>query len=117
MAGDGNDSPLSEENQQATRAVLERFPDLVGENFQQILASFTGKIVTVVNPESFEDGPVGHRLTTGFYKAKVVQVGDDFITLATEMKRRSGKEAVRQFVPIDRIKRINILKGDRLIHL
>ena len=87
------------------------------ESFHEVLSQLVGKVVTVVNPESFEEAPVGHRLTTGFYKAKVVQVGRDFLTLATEMKRRSGKEPVKQFVPLDKVKRINVMKGERLIHI
>lgn len=88
--------------------------------FVEVLRAMAGKVITVVNPESYEDAPMGSRLTTGFYKAKLVAVGDDFITLATEFQHKKGekaKEPVRQFVPLDRIKRISVMRSDRIIHL
>ena len=90
------------------------------KDFRGVLESLVGKVVTMVNPESFEDAPVGHRLTTGFYRSKVVAVSDDYMTVATEFVRRrgeQGKEPVKQFIPIHSIKRISLMKGDRLIHL
>ena len=89
-------------------------------SFRDILLAMVGKVVTVVNPESYEDAPMGSRLTTGFYRAKVLVVGDDFISLATEFQHKKGdqaKEAVRQFVPLANVKRISVMKSDRLIHL
>lgn len=87
--------------------------------FREILESLTGKVITMVNPESYEDAPVGHRLTTGFYKAKIVTVGEDFMTVATEYVHRGdqSKEPVRQFIPLANIKRISVMKGERIIHL
>lgn len=90
------------------------------QTFQQVLKNLTGKVVTFVNPESYEDAPVGYRLTTGFYKAKVLQVGDDFVSVATELVHKRGekeKEPVRQFIPLHSIKRISVLAGERLVHI
>ena len=42
--------------------------------FQKVLESLTGKVVTLVNPESYEDAPVGRRLVAGFYRGKVLAV-------------------------------------------
>lgn len=95
-------------------------PQVSNESFRDVLAGLTNKVVTIVNPESYEDAPVGHRLTTGFYRAKVLTVGGDYIAVATEYKHRRGeveKEPVKQFVPIARIKRISLMKGERIIHL
>lgn len=90
------------------------------QTFKEVLTNLTGKVVTFVNPESYEDAPVGYRLTTGFYKAKVLQVGEDYISVATELVHKRGeveKEPVRQFIPLAKIKRISVLAGDRLIHI
>jgi hypothetical protein len=88
--------------------------------FDAVLRAMTGKVVTFVNPESYEDAPVGYRLTTGFYKAKVIAVGTDYLSVATELVHRRGekeKEPVRQFIPLAQIKRISVMKGERLIHI
>ena len=91
--------------------------------FREFLEKMTGKAVTVVNPESFEDAPVGFQLSLRYYDAKLMAVGDDYIHLATqeEQATRKGEEpeaaVVQQIVPIEMIKRISTIKGDRMIHL
>ena len=89
------------------------------ERFREVIEPLVGKVVTVVNPESYEDAPVGHRLTTGFYLAKVVGLGDDMITLVTEYvhPQEKSKEPVKQFVPLNKIKRISFMKSERIIHI
>lgn len=89
-------------------------------SFTEILKSLVGQTVTIVNPESFEAAPVGYQLKTGFYKAKVSNLGKDFMVLVTELKKvgkAAGTEPVKQFLPIDKIKRISILKSEKLIHI
>ena len=94
-------------------------PIQLAESFRSVLEGFVGKVATIVNPESYEDAPIGHTLTTGFYRAKVLGVGSDFVVLATEYVHKSGKgkEPVRQYVPLHRVKRISLMKTERLIHL
>jgi hypothetical protein len=89
-------------------------------SFSDVLKAMVGQVVTVVNPESFEDAPMGSRLTTGFYRAKLLAVGSDFISLATEFHHKKGdkaKEPVKQFIPFTSIKRLSVMKSDKLIHI
>ncbi len=93
-------------------------------SFYDLLKSLMGQIVTIVNPESYEDAPVGHQIRAGFYRAKPVGMGKDYIILATELVHSSSvapaskaKEPVRQYIPIAQIKRVSILKTERLIHI
>ena len=88
-------------------------------DFQSVLKSLVGKVVTIVNPESFEDAPVGNRLTTGFYRAKVIGVQADYVAVATEYvhKRGGSKEPVKQFIPLTQVKRVSLMKSDRIIHI
>lgn len=88
--------------------------------FHEMLKVLTGQIVTMANPESYEDAVAGHRLTTGFYKAKILGVGEDYLSVATEYKHAKGeikKEPVKQFIPFHSIKRISVMKSQRVIHL
>lgn len=90
------------------------------ETFPDVLQALVGKVVTVANPESYEDAPVGHKLTVGFYRAKILAVVQDHLVLFTEFKHTRGKEnseAVKQFIPLERIKRVSIMKSERVLHL
>ena len=74
----------------------------------------------MANPESLEDTPMGYQLTTGLYRAKVASVRDDFLSVQCELVRKgkeTKKEAVRQFIPVERIKRISIASGEVILHL
>lgn len=89
------------------------------ETFQEVLQNLTGKVVTVVSAESFREENGGVLLEAGSYRAKILGVGNDYLSLATEYARdeTAPAEPVRQFIPLGRIKRISILKGERLLHL
>ncbi len=96
-------------------------PQAIVENrgFYDIVKDLVGKAVTIVNPESFEHAPVGYTLKPGFYRAKVVGIGNDYLIFVTELSKPKGggKEPVKQYLPISQIKRVSMMKGDRLIHI
>ena len=109
---------MSETTTQEEASTAAKSADI--NNFRDVLRAMSGQIVTVVNPESYEDAPMGSRLTTGFYKAKVLSVGSDFVSLATEFVHKKGEQArepVKQFIPVARIKRVSVMKTDKVIHL
>jgi hypothetical protein len=94
----------------------------VNENrtFHDIVESLMGQVVTMVNPESYEDAPVGHQIRAGFYRAKLVGLGTDYFIVATELVHKgkeTAKEPVRQYIPLAKIKRISVLKGEKLLHI
>ena len=91
-------------------------------SFQELLKSLVGQVVTIVNPESYEDAPVGHQIRAGFYRAKPMGLGKDYLIVATEMHHATRgadkeKEPVRQYIPLSQIKRISLLKAEKLIHI
>jgi hypothetical protein len=98
-------------------------PQLEDRSFHDLLAGLIGSVITVVNPESYEHAPMGRQLKAGFYKAKLVTMGKDYLVLITEDVRQGKrgeeptKEPVKQFIPISRVKRFSHMKSDRLIHL
>lgn len=88
--------------------------------FIDVLKSFMGKVITVVNPESYEDAPLGHDIRKGWYPAKPVGMGKDYLIVVTEYKhagKKATKEPVKQFIPFARIKRISVMKTELLIHI
>ncbi len=94
------------------------------DSFERLLRSLVGKTVTVIDPESYEEAPVGHRIQAAIYKAQLLGVGDDYITLASQFVHRgpgavngSKRETIRHYVPLDRIKRVSLLAKQAMIHL
>jgi hypothetical protein len=88
-------------------------------SMQDVLRSLVGKVATVSNPESMESIPLGYQIKPSFYRAKILNVYEDMIALATELSRpgKPEKTVVKQFVPVARVKRICLLKDDIHLHL
>jgi hypothetical protein len=88
--------------------------------FHDVLKSLVGHVVTIANPESYEIAMGGvQKITTGFYKAKVLTVNDDYVAWISEFTAGKGakKEPVKTFIPLAWVKRVSLLKSERLIHL
>lgn len=90
--------------------------------YQEALAkALEGRIVTVVNPESFRTTPTGgHKLDTQFYRGKVRAVCTDYIVLVCEFildAKGEKKEPVQQFIPFDHVKRVSVMPKEILLHL
>ena len=66
-----------------------------GHDFADVLKSYLGKLITVVNPESYEDAPLGHDIRKGWYPAKPVGFGNDYMIVVTEYKH-AGKKATKE---------------------
>lgn len=112
---------MSEEAAREPEARTEQKPAALElSSFEDVLRSLVGKLVTMANPESLEDTPMGFQLTTGFYRAKVLAVKNDYISVAVELVRKgkdAAKEPVRQFIPLGRVKRLSVAKSEVIIHI
>jgi len=89
-------------------------------SFADLFAPMLGKLITVVSPESFEDAPVGRQLKAGFYRAKLIGMGSDYITILTEYQHKGNqprKEPTKQFIPLNRVKRLSMMKSELIIHI
>ena len=110
-------NPMSEPQQENTQ---EQTQSRSLDTFSDVLLALVGKVVTVANIESYEDAPVGHRLGAGFYKAEITAVKSDFLILSTHF-HHSGSQAddepVRQYVPLSRIKRVSVMKSEKILHI
>jgi hypothetical protein len=106
---------MTEETQPETEPKSATMED---RQFLDILRALVGKSITVVNPESYESAPVGYKLTTGFYRGKLTALGRDYLVMMTEFERKKGSpEPVKQYIPIQQIKRISLMKAERVLHL
>ena len=95
-------------------------PVVEHRDFSEVLKSYLGKLITVVNPESYEDAPLGHDIRKGWYPAKPIGFGNDYMIVVTEYKHSAPKtkvEPVKQYIPFHRIKRISVMKNQVCVHL
>lgn len=89
-------------------------------SFVDVLKSLLGETVTMVNPQSYEDAPHGHQIRAGFYRAKLVGLGHDYLIVVAEYvhaDNQGSKEPAKQYIPVDKIKRISLTKSEQLIHI
>ena len=101
-------------------AAQPKAPAIEDKDFSEVLRSLMGKTITVVNPESYEDAPVGHQIRAGFYRAKPTGMGHDYLIVVAEFVhsgREAGKEPVKQYIPFRSIKRVSVLKAEILLHI
>ena len=96
-------------------------PTHLDKTFRDILESHLGKEFTIINPESYEETGIGHRLQADWYPAKLVAIGTDFVVLVLRFQHGGGKSAttepVEQYIPIQKIKRLSLMKSERFLHL
>ncbi len=95
-------------------------PSIETRDFRSILQALVGKNVTIVNPESYESAAMGFQLKESYYAGKVGGIAKDFVLLNTVIqtsRKEGGKVPVKQFVPIERIKRISMMKDEYILHL
>ena len=86
-------------------------------NFKGLLEAWIGSQVTVINPESFKSTALGQGLSFQSYKAKLVEIGDDYMKLSFTAVKKDTQNEVEQIIPIYLIKRISIWGEEKLIHL
>lgn len=107
--------------QQPTSAKKPFEPILEDLSFLEMLKGHLGKIFLIANPESFEEGGLGPQIQAGWYKAKLIGLGKDYLIVMTEFQHGAGKKAtkepVKQYIPVDRIKRVSLMRSERLIHI
>lgn len=96
-------------------------PTITSGTFRDLLEEQLGKIFMIANPESHEETGFGHKIEAGWYKAKLLGLGADYLIVLTEFTHGSGKKAakepVKQYIPLHRIKRVSLMRTERLLHL
>lgn len=113
---------MSETTPESTTSEARPFnPTIHSGDFRTLLEEHLGKIFLIANPESFEETGLGHKIQAGWYKAKLIGLGADYIIVITEFSHGTGKHAekepVKQFIPIAQIKRISLMRSERLLHI
>lgn len=96
-------------------------PIVEDKTLNDVLTTLLGKVVTFVNAESFEEGGLGHKVEAGWYKGRLAGLGKDYLIVVTEFKHGAGKKAskepVKQYVPMNMVKRVSLMKTQVLVHI
>ena len=86
----------------------------------EVLSAMEGKIVTIINPESYIRTLTGYKIDMETYNAKIVSFKVDTLQIMTEFTRdvhKKEKDRIFQFIRIERIKRLGLSKTERFIFL
>ena len=84
---------------------------------KDVLDQWVGQEVTVINPQSFIQTQIQSNLVTETYQAKVAEVGEDYIRLEFEAKKKKEDLPVDQVIPLHELRRISTWGGERFLHL
>ena len=90
---------------------------MAGETFRDVLESWLGQEVTIVNPESFKSTALGKGLTFQSYKVTLTELGEDVLKMQFSSIKGESKTAVEQIVPIRSVKRLSLWGDEKLLHL
>lgn len=82
-----------------------------------VLSDWLEQEVTVVNPQSFAETLVKDTIRLETYKAKIQEIGEDFIRLGFAASKRNVETPVDQVIPFHEVKRISVWGDERLLHL
>ncbi len=89
-------------------------------SLRAVLEKLVGKVVLVVNPESYRKTPIGFSIEKETYRAKVKSLHSDCLEVRCEFvtdPRKGTKEVTAQFIPVAQIKRVSVGQTDRYIHI
>jgi hypothetical protein len=86
-------------------------------SFLAILNSWKGTEVTVVNPQSFRRGAITNAIDLETFPAKLMQVGEDYVEVLYEAKKKGEMAPVTQFIPLTQIRRLSVWGSENLIHI
>lgn len=86
-------------------------------NFREIMSSWKGGEVTVVNPQSFRRGAITDAIDLETFAAKLIHVGDDHCEVMYDAKKKGDMESVTQYIPFSQIRRLSVWGGENMIHI
>ena len=99
----------------------EESPGLDAE-ITRVLRRLQGRSVLVVTPDHYEQTPAGCSIRPYCYEAQVLAVKNHHMVLEYYAKvgrgsRTSHEERAREFIPVNKIRRVTITNSRRTIHL
>jgi hypothetical protein len=89
----------------------------MSDTFADLLQSWKGNQVTVVNPESYTSTALREGLGFEAYTATLSEVTASHVMLTYSAQRKGKTADVQQWIPIPVIKRLTIMGDEKFIHL
>jgi hypothetical protein len=86
-------------------------------SMRDVLLKWLDTEVTVVNPQSFAETMLKEVIRMETYRAKIVELGSDYVRLSFTAPKKNEPQPVDQVIPFHEIKRISQWGDERILHL
>ena len=90
-------------------------------SFREVLEGLVGQKVVLADPQSLQEGPVGHALRIKIAPARVVHCAEDGICVVRLFTHRNpkkrGDEPMQQWIPFSAVKGMSLREGEVVLHL
>lgn len=84
---------------------------------RELLVEWRDSEVTVVNPQSFAETMLKEVIRMETYRAKIVEIGSDYLRLHFTATKKNDPQPVDQIIPFHEVKRMSEWGGERILHL
>ncbi len=85
--------------------------------FVDVLKSWEGKTVTIINPQSYTVSKITDGISFESYSATLSVVADDYIRVTFAHKKQNDEQPVEQIVPLQWVKRVSLWGDQHYIQL
>lgn len=85
--------------------------------FNEVLKSWEGKQVTIINPQSYTVSKITDGISFESYAATLTVVADDYIQATFAHRKLNEDQPVEQFIPLAWIKRVSVWGDQHYIQL
>ncbi len=86
-------------------------------SFKAVLDTWKGGKVTIVNPQSFRRGALTDAIDLETFEADVETVGEDFVKVKYDAKKKGEMASVEQYIPFAQIRRLSTWGSENMIHI
>ncbi len=85
--------------------------------FANLLKSWEGNSVTVINPQSYTVSKITDGISFESYTATLSNVADDYVEISFAHKKQNEEQPVTQIIPLNWIKRVSTWGDQHYIQL
>jgi hypothetical protein len=85
--------------------------------FYEVLKTWEGGKVTIINPQSFNVSKLGVKISLEHYEATLEAVAQDFVQVSFASPKGDEQVSLTQYIPLNWIKRASDWGGDRFLQL
>ncbi len=85
--------------------------------FIDILKSWEGKSVTIINPQSYTVSKITDGISFESYTATLTTAADDYLKVTFVHKKQNEEQPVEQIIPLQWVKRVSVWGDQHYVQL